>query len=47
LQDAKRVELMHELVPGAPVVALLVNPSSPALADAQYAEVEAACPHRP
>jgi putative ABC transport system substrate-binding protein len=42
LLDAKRVELMHELVPGAPVVALLVNPSSPAQADAQYADVEAA-----
>jgi putative ABC transport system substrate-binding protein len=40
LPDAKRAELMHELVPGAPVVALLVNPSSPAQADAQYADVE-------
>jgi putative tryptophan/tyrosine transport system substrate-binding protein len=42
LLDSKRVELMHELVPGAPVVALLVNPNSPAQADAQYADVEAA-----
>ena len=42
LLDAKRVELMHELVPGASVVALLVNPNSPAQADAQYADVEAA-----
>jgi putative tryptophan/tyrosine transport system substrate-binding protein len=42
LLDAKRVELMHELVPGASVVALLVNPNSPAQADAQFAEVEAA-----
>jgi putative ABC transport system substrate-binding protein len=39
LLDAKRVELMHELVPGA---ALLVNPNSPAQAEAQFAEVEAA-----
>ena len=42
LLDAKRVELMHELVPGAAVVALLVNPNSPAQAEAQYADVEAA-----
>ena len=42
LLDAKRVELMHELVPGAAVVALLVNPNSPAQAEAQFAEVEAA-----
>jgi len=42
LLDAKRVELMHELVPGASVVALLVNPNSPAQAEAQYADVEAA-----
>jgi putative ABC transport system substrate-binding protein len=41
LLDAKRIELMHELVPGASVVALLLNPNSPA-AEAQHAEVEAA-----
>jgi putative ABC transport system substrate-binding protein len=33
---------MHELVPGASVVALLVNPNNPAQAEAQYVEVEAA-----
>jgi putative ABC transport system substrate-binding protein len=42
LLDAKRVELIHELVPGASVVALLVNPNSPAQAEAQYADMEAA-----
>jgi putative tryptophan/tyrosine transport system substrate-binding protein len=42
LLDAKRVELIHEIVPSAPAVALLVNPNSPAQADAQYVEVEAA-----
>jgi putative ABC transport system substrate-binding protein len=42
LLDAKRVELIHELVPGAAEVALLVNPNSPAQAEAQYTEVEAA-----
>jgi putative ABC transport system substrate-binding protein len=42
LLDAKRVELIHELVPDAAEVALLVNPNSPAQAEAQYAEVEAA-----
>jgi putative ABC transport system substrate-binding protein len=42
LLDAKRVELMHELVPSAPSIALLVNPSSAAQAEANYADVEAA-----
>jgi putative tryptophan/tyrosine transport system substrate-binding protein len=42
LLDAKRVELIHELVPGASEVALLVNPNSPAQAEEQYAEVKAA-----
>jgi putative ABC transport system substrate-binding protein len=42
LLDAKRVELMHEVVPNASALALLVNPNSPAQADAQYVEVEAA-----
>jgi putative tryptophan/tyrosine transport system substrate-binding protein len=41
LFDAKRIELMHELVPGASVVALLVNPNNPQ-AEAQHADVEAA-----
>jgi putative tryptophan/tyrosine transport system substrate-binding protein len=40
--DAKRVELLHEIVPNASAVALLVNPHSPAQAEAQYLEVEAA-----
>jgi putative ABC transport system substrate-binding protein len=42
LLDAKRVELMHELVPGASVIALLVNPNNPAQVEAQHVEVEAA-----
>ena len=43
LLDAKRVELMHELVPGAAAIALLVNPNTPAqVSEAQFAEVEAA-----
>src|ERR1700716_4291460 len=41
LLDAKRVELMHELVPSAATIALLANPNSPQ-ADAQIADVEAA-----
>jgi putative tryptophan/tyrosine transport system substrate-binding protein len=41
LLDAKRVELMHELVPAAATIALLVNPNNP-LADTQFADVEAA-----
>jgi ABC-type uncharacterized transport system substrate-binding protein len=43
LLDAKRVELLHELVPGISVLGLLVNPNSPVQADAQFAEVESAC----
>lgn len=42
LLDAKRVELIHELVPNTSSVALLVNPNSPAQAEAQFTEVEAA-----
>jgi len=41
LLDAKRVELMHELVPSATTIALLANPNNPQ-ADAQFADVEAA-----
>jgi putative ABC transport system substrate-binding protein len=41
LLDAKRVELIHELVPGAATIALLANPNNPQ-ADAQFADVEAA-----
>ena len=41
LLDAKRVELMHELVSGATTIALLANPNSPQ-ADGQIADVEAA-----
>ena len=42
LLDAKRIELMHELVPSASMVTLLVNPNSPAQAETQYADVKAA-----
>jgi putative ABC transport system substrate-binding protein len=42
LLDAKRVELMHELVPSATMIALLANPNNPQT-DAQLADVEAAC----
>jgi putative ABC transport system substrate-binding protein len=41
LLDAKRVELIHELVPNATVIALLANPDNPQ-ASAQFADVEAA-----
>jgi len=41
LLDAKRVELIHELVPSAAKIALLANPNNPQ-ADAQFADVEAA-----
>jgi putative ABC transport system substrate-binding protein len=38
----KRLHLLHELLPTATVMALLVNPSSPALAEPQAREVQAA-----
>jgi putative ABC transport system substrate-binding protein len=41
LLDAKRVELMHELVPSATTIALLANPNNPQ-ADAQFADIEGA-----
>jgi ABC-type uncharacterized transport system substrate-binding protein len=31
--DAKRLQLLHELVPGATTIGVLANPKSPALAD--------------
>jgi len=42
LLDAKRVELIHELVPGASMIVLLVNPNSPAQARTQSGDVEVA-----
>jgi putative tryptophan/tyrosine transport system substrate-binding protein len=41
----KRIELAHELLPNAPAVALLVNPSDPARAEALVKEVQAAAVH--
>ena len=38
----KRLELLHELVPTASVVALLVNPAEPAVAETDTKEVQAA-----
>jgi putative ABC transport system substrate-binding protein len=38
----KRLELLHELVPAAKVVALLVNPTDPALAEANTKSLQAA-----
>jgi putative tryptophan/tyrosine transport system substrate-binding protein len=38
----KRLHLLHELLPTATVMALLVNPSSPALAESAAREVQAA-----
>jgi putative ABC transport system substrate-binding protein len=42
----KRLELLQELVPGARIVGLLVNPTNPRLADAQSSDDEAAAPGR-
>jgi putative ABC transport system substrate-binding protein len=38
----KRLELLHELVPTASVIALLVNPTDPALAEANTRNLQAA-----
>ena len=38
----KRLQLLHELVPTASVMALLVNPANPALAETTTKEVQAA-----
>ena len=38
---AKRVQLLHEIVPGATSIALLVNPTSP-IAETEWADVQAA-----
>jgi putative ABC transport system substrate-binding protein len=38
----KRLELLHELVPGATIVAALVNPSDPARAESTSRDLEAA-----
>src|SRR5262249_10732907 len=38
----KRLELLHELVPTAKSIALLVNPANPVVADAQAKELQAA-----
>ena len=38
----KRLELLHELVPTATVIALLVNPTNPTLAETQSRDLQAA-----
>ena len=38
----KRLQLLHELVPTASVMALLVNPANPTLAETNTKEVQAA-----
>jgi putative ABC transport system substrate-binding protein len=39
---AKRLELVHELVPAATLIALLVNPTNPVIAEAETREVQSA-----
>ena len=39
---AKRLELLHELVPTATIIAALVNPTSPVLAEAETRDLQAA-----
>ena len=39
---SKRLELLHELIPAASVVAALVNPANPTLAEANSKELQAA-----
>jgi putative ABC transport system substrate-binding protein len=40
----KRLELLHQLLPAATTMALLVNPSNPALAEPQIKDLQAAAP---
>ena len=44
---AKRLELLHELVPTATIVALLVNPTNTALAETTSRQLEAAARDTP
>ena len=41
---AKRLQLLHELVPAAATIALLINPANPALAEPLLRQAEAAAP---
>jgi putative tryptophan/tyrosine transport system substrate-binding protein len=40
----KRLELLHQLLPTAPIMALLINPSNPVLAEPQIKDLLAAAP---
>ena len=42
--SAKRMQLLHELVPAAATIALLINPANPALAEPLLRQAEAAAP---